>query len=118
MTDDRTYLGHIIDSIQRVEQYTRDGRDAFMASTLIQDAVIRNFEIIGEATKRLSPELTAARPEVEWRRVAGFRDVLIHRYASIDVTAVWNVIDTLNEHHRPARRNYAPHPQLPRRQRA
>lgn len=93
MTDDRTYLGHILDSIQRVEAYTRDGRAVFMVSTLIQDAVVRNFEIIGEATKRLTPALTASRPDIEWRRVAGFRDVLIHRYASIDLTAVWNVIE-------------------------
>lgn len=54
MTDDRTYLGHILDSIQRVEEYTRDGRAVFMVSTLIQDAVVRNFEIIGEATMTTS----------------------------------------------------------------
>nr|WP_044200150.1 DUF86 domain-containing protein [Oscillochloris trichoides] len=93
MTDDRTYLGHIIDCIQRIEDYTRDGEAAFMASPIIQDAVVRNFEIIGEATKRLSSKLTRSRPDIQWRRIAGFRDVLIHRYASIDLTAVWNVIE-------------------------
>lgn len=92
MSDDRAYLRHILDCIGRVEAYTHDGRDAFLASPLIQDAVIRNFEIIGEATKRLSPALTQTRPEVPWRQIAGFRDVLIHQYMGVDLNTVWNVV--------------------------
>jgi uncharacterized protein with HEPN domain len=63
-----------------------------MASSLIQDAVIRNFEIIGEATKRLTPSLTQNRPEVPWRQIAGFRDVLIHKYMGVDLNTVWNIV--------------------------
>jgi uncharacterized protein with HEPN domain len=93
MTDDRGYLSDIRDCIDRIEDYTRDGRDAFMASTLIQDGVVRNFEVIGEAAKRLTPALTQTRPEIPWRRVAGFRDVLIHQYQSIDLYIIWNVVE-------------------------
>lgn len=52
---------------------------------------MRNFEIIGEAVKRLSPELWQAHPEVPWRRIAGLRDVLIHNYIHVDLDEVWNV---------------------------
>ncbi len=93
MSDDRGYLNDIRECIDRIEHYTRDGRDSFIASTLIQDGVVRNFEVIGEAAKRLSPALTQTRPEIPWRRVAGFRDVLIHQYQSVDLNAVWNVVE-------------------------
>ena len=92
MKDDRVYLQHILDAIAKIETYTADGREAFSRSTMIQDAVIRNFEIIGEATKRLSAQLRAQHPEVPWRVIAGFRDVLIHEYEGIEVNEVWNVI--------------------------
>ena len=54
MKDDKTYLGHILDAIDKVNVYTTEGRDAFMADGKTQDAVVRNLEIVGEATKRLS----------------------------------------------------------------
>ncbi len=65
----------------------------FVASHLVQDAVIRNFEVIGEAVKRLSSDLTAGYAEVPWRSIAGFRDVLIHDYMGVDLLQVWNVIE-------------------------
>ncbi|MFM1655830.1 DUF86 domain-containing protein [Brevibacillus sp. B_LB10_24] len=65
---------------------------AFTESTMVQEAVIRNFEIIGEATKKLTKELRDAHPSIPWRRIAGFRDVLIHDYMNIDPEEVWNVI--------------------------
>jgi uncharacterized protein with HEPN domain len=78
--DDRVFLGHVLASLDKIAEYTKDGRASFMASTLIQDAVMRNFEIIGEATKRLTAETRALRPEIPWKQVAGLRDVLIHGY--------------------------------------
>lgn len=85
MKDDRLYLTHILECIGRIEGYTQDGRDAFMASSLIQDAVVRNFEIAGEATKHISQTLRDAHPHVPWKRIAGLRDVLIHNYVQVDL---------------------------------
>jgi uncharacterized protein with HEPN domain len=76
-----------------VLEYTRDGREGFLASRLIQDAVIRNLEVAGEAAKGLSPETRGLAPEVPWRRVAGLRDILIHHYFGVDLEAVWRVVE-------------------------
>jgi uncharacterized protein with HEPN domain len=69
MKDDIVYLHHILDCIQAIEQYTRDGKDTFMSSRLVQDAVIRNLEVIGEATKRVSSELKTKNPHIPWREM-------------------------------------------------
>jgi len=92
MIDDRLYLTHILECLDKIEQYAAAGRDAFDADPMRQDAIIRNFEIIGEATKRLSDDVRSGRPDVSWREVAGFRDVLIHDYLGVDLNQVWNII--------------------------
>jgi uncharacterized protein with HEPN domain len=93
MKDDRLYLIHIWECIQRIESYSIEGKSAFMASIMMQDAIIRNFEIIGEATKHLSMDMRQSNPEIQWRELAGFRDVLIHNYMGVDLVEVWNIIE-------------------------
>jgi uncharacterized protein with HEPN domain len=87
--------------IEKTVAYTDDGRDAFMADPRTQDAVVRNFEIIGEATKRLSDKAKARQPGIPWRDVARFRDILIHDYERVDYLEVWNIVQNhLPELHR------------------
>lgn len=90
--DPRVSVAQILESIDRIIVFTAGGRERFLSDRLIQDAVIRNFEIIGEAAKRLPEAYRSAHPSIPWRSLAGFRDVLIHQYDRIDPVEVWQVI--------------------------
>jgi uncharacterized protein with HEPN domain len=92
MKNDLLYVSNIQESIEAIESYTLEGKEVFMQTRMIQDAVIRNFEVIGEATKRLSPKFRVKYSEVPWRRIAGLRDVLIHDYLRVDLNEVWGII--------------------------
>ena len=92
MKDDRVYLLHVRDAIERIRSYTAAGQGPFMADTRTQDAVIRNLEIIGEAVKRLSENTRSRRPDIPWSRIAGMRDVLIHQYFGVKLETVWEVV--------------------------
>ena len=85
MKDDKLYLIHIGECIQRIETYVAGGRESFATSTLIQDAVLRNLQTLAESTQRLSNALKAAHPEVNWRDISGFRNVLVHDYLCVAV---------------------------------
>lgn len=91
--DNLVFLKHIIDAITRIREYTKSmSRDNFMKNHLVQDAVIRQIEIIGEATKRLSNEFKSRHSDVPWKDMAGMRDKLIHDYLGVDVAAVWDTV--------------------------
>jgi uncharacterized protein with HEPN domain len=93
MKDYRVYLVHILEAIQKIRRYTAEGRDSFFAQEVIQDAVIRNLEIIGEATKRIPAEVRLRYGGIPWKDMAGLRDVLIHHYEGINLARVWSVIE-------------------------
>jgi uncharacterized protein with HEPN domain len=89
---DRPYLGHILDSIEAIERYVAAGREHFLAERIVQDAVIRNFEVIGEAAGRLSPATRDA-ASLPWNRIVALRNRLIHGYWSVDALLLWDIIE-------------------------
>ena len=88
--DDSVYLRHVIDASERIAEYL-DGVNLvqFEKNHLLQDGVIRQLEIVGEAIKRVSKDLRTAYPEVPWQDIAGMRDKLIHDYFGVDIETVW-----------------------------
>ena len=90
---DASYLLDILEAAKLIDEFVI-GMDIsdFYDDLKTQSAVIRQLEIIGEATKRLSPELRKTYPDIPWRRMAGMRDILIHAYDHVDAGAVWNAI--------------------------
>lgn len=92
MKEDRVYLLHIRDALQCIRDYTQAGEKAFFSDRKTQDAVLRNFEIIGEAVKHLSADLKNRYPGVPWKRVAGMRDKVIHDYFGVNLKLVWETI--------------------------
>ncbi len=93
--DDQVYLAHIVDALEQISTYTNGMDDeAFRANRLVQDAVIRQFEIVGEATKNLSANFRESHSSLPWKDLAGFRDKLIHQYFGVDLSTVWqSVVD-------------------------
>jgi len=89
---DRLYLLHIAECIRKIQSYT-GGRESFFGDQKTQDAVLRNLQTMAESTQRLSDEFKARHPFTEWRKIAGFRNVLVHDYLGINLERVWEVVD-------------------------
>ena len=89
----RSYLRDIKISIEKIEKYTVDlSFEQFIEDELIQDGVVRNLEIIGEAVKNIPEDIKDSEPEIDWKKIAGLRDILIHAYFGIDVDIVWDIV--------------------------
>lgn len=90
---DGLLLNDIREAVRRILAATASmDQLGFESDVIIQDAVIRNFEVIGEAAKNLSKELCASHPEVDWQGMNGFRNFLIHVYFGVDLSVLWNII--------------------------
>ncbi len=89
--DPKIFLEHILESIDWIERYISGLSDEeFMKSSEKQDAVIRRLEIIGEAVKNIPDDFKNSHKEIEWKKIAGMRDILIHEYFGVDMELVWN----------------------------
>ncbi len=90
--DDGLYLEHILLAIEQIEEYISEiDEEKFKKNRLIQDGVVRQLEIIGEAVKKLSEVYRASKPEIPWKDIAGMRDKLIHSYFGVEIGLVWRV---------------------------
>ena len=88
----REFLRHMLDEIAFIQsQLTGQGFDQFNADPVLKRAFVRSLEIIGEAGKKIPAEIKAQHPEIEWRKITGIRDRLIHGYFGVDYRIVWDV---------------------------
>ncbi len=91
--DYNVYIDDILESIKRIEAYTKGkSQQEFIKNSLLVDGVIRNLEIIGEAVKKIPVEIKKNHPKIEWNKIAGLRDILIHEYFGINLEIIWDVI--------------------------
>ena len=100
--DSRVYLDDILEATRKITSYTANlSKAAFLEDEKTFDAVVRNLEVIGEAVKKLPDELRAQHPTLEWKKMAGLRDILIHEYFGLDSEIVWDIVKnkvpTLNQ---------------------
>ncbi|MGC1310118.1 MAG: HepT-like ribonuclease domain-containing protein [Phormidesmis sp.] len=96
MTEQRdvAHLRYISDCAALIRDYTSSGKSEFMSNILLQDAVLRRLQTMAESTQRLSEDLKVKAPEVDWRALAGFRNILAHNYLNgIDLERVWDAIE-------------------------
>lgn len=88
-------LDDMLQSARKIKRYTQDlDYDSFVSDDKTIDAVVRNFEIIGEAANRIDPDFRDKNPEIEWKRIRGFRNRIVHDYFGIDFGIVWNIVET------------------------
>jgi len=89
----KAYLKDILEAASKIERYTKGlSYTEFLKDSLRKDGVVRNLEVIGEAAKNIPPEIKTKSPEIEWKEIIGFRDVLIHAYFGVDFEIVWDVV--------------------------
>jgi len=92
---DKVLIEHMLECVARIRAYTRDGRDTFLHSGLIQDAVIRNLQTLAESSQRLSDAAKDDEPSVPWKDMAGMQNILVHDYlGGVDIDTVWEVVDS------------------------
>lgn len=87
------YLRDIADSISAIEEYTRSVKEGdFYSNRLVQDAVVRRLEIIGEAAKNIDDDFRSKYPEIPWKKIAGMRDIIAHGYFGVKPERIWDIV--------------------------
>jgi uncharacterized protein with HEPN domain len=94
MKDNSVYLHHIVDAIERVERHLAGiTREEFFEAELVQDGVVRQLEIIGEAARNLPEGFREEHPDIPWGQIVGMRNRLIHAYFQVDLAIVWEIAE-------------------------
>jgi uncharacterized protein with HEPN domain len=91
--DDSVYLRHIMDAFVQIERYTEGvSHDEFIKNSLIQDGVIRQLEVMGEASRNLSEDMRNEYPHIPWRQMISLRNRMIHAYFNVNLQIIWEII--------------------------
>ncbi len=93
MMDDHARLLHIVAAIELIQSYTAPAAESFFTNSMMQDAVIRNIQVIGEATRAVSDGFKQAHPEIPWREIAGTRNLVVHEYFRVDLQIIWDAVN-------------------------
>jgi len=93
MRDEQVWFSDILDALEKIYRYTSVGKEQFFLDTQVQDAVVRNLEIIGEAASQVPEEIRIQYPDIPWRGMSTLRNMLIHQYHRVDYDRVWAVIE-------------------------
>ena len=92
--DHNLYLKDMLEAIRKIENYSENiTLDTLVEDELVQDAIIRNLEILGEAVKNIPEHVKNENPDIEWKKIAGLRDIITHAYFGIDVEIIWDVVE-------------------------
>lgn len=93
MRDEQFYLIHIKECLADIADYTANGREAFMSTKMIQDAVLRKLQIMVQSSMRLSASFRDEHAQIAWDKMRGFRNFVVHDYLEIDLDAVWYIVE-------------------------
>src|SRR6266446_988496 len=91
--DPRVYLQDILSAIEKIAIYSTKGKEGFFTDSLVQDAIIRQFSIVGEASAKLPNSVREQCPDVPWKQIVGMRNVLIHDYSEINQETIWDSVE-------------------------
>ena len=88
------YIKEMISAIEKIERYANSiSFKEFLENELIQDGIIRNLEVLGEASKNIPEYIKKKYPQIKWRKISGLRDILIHAYFNVDLSMIWDIIN-------------------------
>jgi uncharacterized protein with HEPN domain len=91
--DPRVYVEDILSAIERIRQYTMDGKVTFLSNGLLQDGVIRQLSVIGEAAAKLPQRLKTQHPQIPWKKIVGMRNVIVHEYSEVNIERIWETVE-------------------------
>ena len=93
MRSQRAYVGHVLECIRRVQEDSAPGREAVFASRTLQDAILRNLQVLCESTQRIDERHKLKHADINWRSIAGMRNVLVHDYFEVDFETAWQIVE-------------------------
>ncbi|WP_431704672.1 HepT-like ribonuclease domain-containing protein [Geminocystis sp. CENA526] len=93
MKDSALYLIHVRECLEKINSYLPENKKDFLETSMVQDAILRNLEIMGESIKKLPQEWKDTQPQIEWIKIGNFRNVLAHEYLGVDLDTVWLIIE-------------------------